>query len=258
MSPSQNTFSKTSHAHGKSVDRREMENFADIADAWWDPNGKFRPLHAMNGCRIRYLKEQICQHFHCDPDTQLKGLCLLDIGCGGGLLTEPMARLGAQVTGIDALEKNVRIAKNHAEEMGLEIEYRFTTAEDMVRTSSGFDVVLIMEVIEHVINPSEFIASCTENVRPGGLIFFSTINRTLKAFWLAIFGAEYVMRWLPAGTHQYEKFITPGELGRMLTDTGLMPHPATGMIYNPLKGSWRTGSDTSVNYILSAEKPSDK
>lgn len=171
MSPSQNTFSKTSHAHGKSVDRREMENFADIADAWWDPNGKFRPLHAMNGCRIRYLKEQICQHFHCDPDTQLKGLCLLDIGCGGGLLTEPMARLGAQVTGIDALEKNVRIAKNHAEEMGLEIEYRFTTAEDMVRTSSGFDVVLIMEVIEHVINPSEFIASCTENVRPGGLIF---------------------------------------------------------------------------------------
>jgi 2-polyprenyl-6-hydroxyphenyl methylase/3-demethylubiquinone-9 3-methyltransferase len=245
------------HVESVSVNPEEMAHFAAMAEDWWNPSGKFKPLHIMNGCRTRFIKEDICAHFLRDPnaDKPLKGLRILDIGCGGGLLCEPMARLGAQVTGIDALENNVKTAKTHADQSGLDIDYRFGSIEKMVENGEpAFDVVLNMEVIEHVNDPAEFMKQCGAMVRDDGLLFCSTINRTAKAFTFAIFGAEYVMRWLPKGTHQYRKFLKPLELTRMLKDAGLTPDTPQGMVLNPLTSTWKISADTSINYVVRAAK----
>ncbi|HHL42639.1 MAG TPA: bifunctional 2-polyprenyl-6-hydroxyphenol methylase/3-demethylubiquinol 3-O-methyltransferase UbiG [Hellea balneolensis] len=244
-----------------SVSPDEMKQFAEMAEDWWNPTGKFKPLHIMNGCRTRYIKEEICAHFGRDEnaDQPLEGLSILDVGCGGGLLSEPLARLGANVTGVDALEVTVKTAKTHAKQMGLDIDYIYGTAEGLVEARQDpFDVVMAMEIIEHVNDPSKFLYDCAVLTKPGGLNFCSTINRTARAFWLAIFGAEYVLRWLPKGTHQYEKFIKPDELVIMLKEAGLEPDTPVGMMFNPLKQSWKVGLDTSVNFMVRATKPSVK
>lgn len=241
-----------------SVDPREMESFSRMAHDWWNPSGMFRPLHVMNGARLSLIKDAICEHYLRDPDQErpLEGLRLLDIGCGGGLLCEPLRRLGAQITGVDALEKNVKTAKTHAEQVGVDIDYRHGTIEQMVESGEPpFDVVLNMEVIEHVANPRDFIGDCAAMVRPGGIMLCSTINRTLKAFAFAIVGAEYVLRWLPRGTHQYEKFIRPEELSRFLTLAELTVTRRIGLSLNPLTESWRESDDMSINYVTIAAKP---
>ncbi|MCF6219886.1 MAG: bifunctional 2-polyprenyl-6-hydroxyphenol methylase/3-demethylubiquinol 3-O-methyltransferase UbiG [Robiginitomaculum sp.] len=241
------------HKTSTSVDASEMAHFAKMAEDWWNPNGKFKPLHIMNGCRVRFIKDEICAHFLRDPESEvpLKGLRILDVGCGGGLLCEPMARLGADVSGVDALEKNIKTAMIHAEKSGLDIDYRYTTIEDLIDSGEKpYDVVLNMEVLEHVTDPATFIKHCAQMLRPGGITFCSTINRTAKAFTLTILGAEYIMNWLPKGTHQYAKFITPVEMVRMLKDAGLDPDEPLGMTYNPLAGSWKITNDTSVNYLV--------
>ncbi|MGJ8558869.1 MAG: bifunctional 2-polyprenyl-6-hydroxyphenol methylase/3-demethylubiquinol 3-O-methyltransferase UbiG [Litorimonas sp.] len=245
------------HLTSVSVDPREMGSFSRMAHDWWNPEGMFRPLHVMNGARIDMIKHAICDHFSRDPDTNrpLEGLRLLDIGCGGGLLCEPMVRLGATVTGVDALERNVKTAKTHAEQMGVDVDYRHGTIEQMVEAGEPqFDVVLNMEVIEHVAIPRDFIADCAAMVRPGGIMTCSTINRTFKAFAFAIVGAEYVLRWLPRGTHQYEKFIKPKELQNYLTAAGLSIDEIIGMSLNPITEQWRIGNDLSINYVTVATK----
>lgn len=245
------------HISSVSVDPREMESFARMAADWWNPTGKFKPLHVMNAFRINLIKQTICDQFHRDPDRDLplKGLRLLDIGCGGGLLCEPMTRLGAKVTGVDALEKNLKTAKTHAEQMELDIDYRHGTIEQLVESGEApFDVVLNMEVIEHVANPPDFIADCAAMVRPGGLMICSTINRTMKAFAFAIVGAEYVLRWLPRGTHQFDKLVKPAELHLWLKDAGLTPDPSIGMSLNPLTERWKISNDLSINYVTVARK----
>jgi len=240
-----------------SVDPTEMASFSRMAENWWDPSGPFKPLHIMNGARLGFIKDTLCTHFHRDPDTELplKGLRILDIGCGGGLLCEPMTRLGARVTGVDALEKNLKTAKTHAEEMGLDIDYRHGTIEQLVQTrETPFDAVLNMEVIEHVAGPSDFMKDCGAMTREGGLMICSTINRTMKAFLFAIVGAEYVLRWLPRGTHQYEKLVKPLQIKRWLTDAGLVPDPSIGMSLNPVTSTWRFSDDLSINYVTVAKK----
>ena len=240
-----------------SVDPREMESFSRMAHDWWNPTGMFRPLHVMNGARLTLIKEAVCAHYGRDPDADrpLEGLRLLDIGCGGGLLCEPMARLGAEVTGVDALERNVKTAKTHAEQVGVEVDYRHGTIEQMVEAGeAAFDVVLNMEVIEHVANPADFTADCAAMVKPGGIMLCSTINRTFKAFAFAIVGAEYVLRWLPRGTHQYDKLVKPDELRRYLERAGLRVERQLGMSLNPLNETWRVSDDMSINYVTVATK----
>ncbi|MEL6687643.1 MAG: bifunctional 2-polyprenyl-6-hydroxyphenol methylase/3-demethylubiquinol 3-O-methyltransferase UbiG [Pseudomonadota bacterium] len=251
------------HLTSVSVDPREMESFSRMAHDWWNPQGMFRPLHVMNGARINLIKEAVCEHYGRDPDSEkpLEGLRLLDIGCGGGLLCEPMVRLGATVTGVDALERNVKTAKTHAEQVGIDVDYRHGTIEQMVEAGEKpFDVVLNMEVIEHVANPHDFIGDCAAMVKPatsnadGGIMLCSTINRTLKAFAFAIVGAEYVLRWLPKGTHQYEKLVKPEELSRYLQNAGLRVDRQIGMSLNPITETWRIGHDLSINYVTVAKK----
>ena len=240
-----------------SVDPAEMASFARMAENWWDADGPFKPLHIMNGARLGFIKDTLCEHFHRDPEVELplKGLRILDIGCGGGLLCEPVTRLGASVTGVDALEKNLKTAKTHAEQAGLEIDYRHGTIEQLVQSNeTPFDAVLNMEVIEHVANPPDFMIDCGAMVREGGLMICSTINRTMKAFLFAIVGAEYVLRWLPRGTHQYEKLVKPAEIKRWLTDAGLAPDPSIGMSLNPLTSAWRFSDDLTINYVTVAKK----
>ncbi len=246
------------HLTSVSVDPAEMESFSRMAADWWDPSGPFKPLHIMNGARLSLIKDTVCEHYGLDPEaeTPLKGLRVLDIGCGGGLLCEPMVRLGASVTGVDALERNLKTAKTHAGQMGLDVDYRHGTIEQMVAQGEApYDVVLNMEVIEHVANPSDFMADCAAMVKPaaqdspGGIMLCSTINRTLKAFAFAIVGAEYVLRWLPRGTHQYAKFVKPSELALWMTDAGLSVEEQTGMNLNPITNVWTTSGDKSINYI---------
>jgi len=246
-----------------SVDPAEMASFSRMAEDWWNPEGMFKPLHIMNGFRIEFIKRNICAHFQRDPDADLplKGLRILDIGCGGGLLCEPMTRLGASVTGVDALERNVKTAKTHAETVGLDIDYRHGTIEQMRAVNeTPFDAVLNMEVIEHVANPPDFIKDCAAMVRPakgkskGGIMICSTINRTMKAFLFAIVGAEYVLRWLPTGTHHYDKLVKPQELSNWLSAAGLTPQPAEGMSLNPLTQRWKYSDDLSINYVTTATR----
>ncbi|MDR3474776.1 MAG: bifunctional 2-polyprenyl-6-hydroxyphenol methylase/3-demethylubiquinol 3-O-methyltransferase UbiG [Devosia sp.] len=239
------------------INADEVEKFSRMAEEWWDPKGKFRPIHKFNPVRLGYIREHALLHFALDGGKRrpLEGLKVLDIGCGGGLLSEPLARLGASVTGADAAERNIAIARLHAEQSGLDIDYRATTAEALAEAGGQFDIVLNMEVVEHVDNVPLYMKSCAALVRPGGLIFTATINRTLRALGLAIFGAEYVLRWLPRGTHSYEKFLTPDEIRALLTRNGLKITDQTGVVYHPLADEWRLSPDMGVNYMVLAEKP---
>ena len=246
--------------HG-SVDPAEIAKFTAMADEWWDPAGKFRPLHQLNPARLRFIRDRVCDRLDRDPNGErpLDGLRILDIGCGGGLLCEPLTRLGARVTGIDAAEKNVRIAQAHADQSGLEIDYRHATAEDLAAEAGGkgFDVVLNMEVVEHVADVAGFLATSAALVAPGGATVVATLNRTPKSFLLAIVGAEYVLRWLPRGTHDWRKFLRPSELAAHLRRAGMEIAEMTGVEYNPLTATWRLGRDLDVNYMVFATKDGD-
>ena len=240
------------------IDKEEVEKFSRIADEWWDEKGKFRPLHIINPVRLQYIRDKICKHFGRD-NTQIRslsGLSLLDIGCGGGLMAEPLARLGTQVTAIDASEKNIKVAKLHSEKTGVEIDYQCSSAEDLFATTGKkFDVVLALEIVEHVADVKSFISACADLLKPNGLLFVSTINRTIKSYGLAIIGAEYLMRWLPIGTHDWQKFLRPSELCLQIRNNGLTIDEMTGMSFNPIKNSWHLNEkDLSVNYIISATK----
>lgn len=236
-----------------SLDPAEVEKFSKLAAEWWNPKGKFGVLHVFNPVRLQYIKEQVCARFARDPFERrpFAGLRFLDIGCGGGLLSEPMARLGAAIVGVDPSDKNIKTARVHAQEQELAIDYRVGTAEDL--SGEQFDVILNMEVIEHVADPQAFIRICASLLKPSGLIFMATINRTLKSFGLAIIGAEYLLGWLPKGTHQWEKFVTPVELKRWLEENNVAVKDETGVIYNPLKNDWRRSRDMGVNYMLVGE-----
>jgi 2-polyprenyl-6-hydroxyphenyl methylase / 3-demethylubiquinone-9 3-methyltransferase len=238
------------------IDDAEVERFSRMAAEWWSPSGKFKPLHKFNPVRLTYIREKVLETFDCDPKSvkPFKGLRFLDIGCGGGLLSEPMARLGAQVVGADPSPVNIEVAKLHAAESGLAIDYRAVTAEALAEAGEKFDVILNMEVVEHVADVELFIEACGSMVKPGGLMFIATINRTLKALGLAIFGAEYVLRWLPRGTHQYEKLVRPEELTAALAKAGMAVTETTGVFYNPLTDSWNKSRDTDVNYMVLAVK----
>ena len=238
------------------IDQAEVERFSAMAAEWWNPQGKFRPLHKFNPVRLAYIRDQVAARFGRDPRAAkpFEGLRFLDIGCGGGLLCEPMARLGASVVGADASETNIEVARLHAAEAGLAIDYRATTAEALAEAGERFDVILNMEVVEHVADVELFIGKCAEMVKPGGIMFVATINRTLKAMGLAIIGAEYVLRWLPKGTHQYDRLVRPQELEKALADAGMAIADRTGVTYNPLADRWQRSRDMDVNYMLLAEK----
>lgn len=240
------------------VDASEIAKFEAMAAEWWDPNGKFKPLHMLNPCRLDYITSQIAAEYDRDLTTPrpFEGLRIMDIGCGGGLLSEPMARLGADVVGVDAAERNIPVARTHATQSGLEIDYRFTTAEAMAEAGERFDVVLNMEVVEHVADPLAYLTACQQLLKPGGLHVCSTINRNPKSFAMAIVGAEYVMRWLPKGTHEWHKFITPDELYDLMRRAGLEPVDRKGFVFNPVSWTWRLSDrDLSVNYVTAALKP---
>jgi 2-polyprenyl-6-hydroxyphenyl methylase / 3-demethylubiquinone-9 3-methyltransferase len=229
-----------------------------MAAEWWDPDGKFRPLHMLNPCRLDHIVDQIAAEFGRDPKTArpFAGLRIVDIGCGGGLLAEPMARLGAEVTGIDAAARNIPVARLHAEQSGLAIDYRHATAEALAGEGAVFDLVLNMEVVEHVPDPLVYLTACAALLAPGGLMICSTINRNPRSFALAIVGAEHVMRWLPRGTHDWRRFITPDELDGLLRRAGLDPVDRKGFVFNPLAWRWRLSDrDLSVNYVTASLKP---
>jgi len=241
---------------GASVDLREIERFAKMAARWWDPRGPMAPLHKLNPVRLAYIRDHAAGHFGRDARKLgcLKGLRILDIGCGAGLLTEPLARLGAEMTGVDPAEENIAAARSHAVESGVTVDYRDATAEALAANGEQFDVVLAMEVVEHVNHVPSFVATCGSMVKPGGLFFAATLNRTLKSFALAIVGAEYILRWLPRGTHQWDKFVTPDELEAAIEDAGLNITGERGVIYNPLADRWQLSSDMDVNYMVVAER----
>jgi 2-polyprenyl-6-hydroxyphenyl methylase / 3-demethylubiquinone-9 3-methyltransferase len=238
------------------IDDDEVARFSAMADEWWDPTGKFRPLHKFNPIRLGYIRDRLCAHFGRDPRslTPLDGLTLLDVGCGGGLISEPLARMGATVTGIDASERNIGTARAHAARSDLEIDYRCTTAEDLMAAGETYDIVLSLEVVEHVADVDLFLDSCTALVRDGGAMVLATLNRTPKAFMFGIVGAEYVMRWLPRGTHDWRKFVRPSELCRSLRRNGVDVSDISGLSFNPLTDEWRVSGDVSVNYILFGTK----
>jgi 2-polyprenyl-6-hydroxyphenyl methylase/3-demethylubiquinone-9 3-methyltransferase len=238
------------------IDDAEVARFSALADEWWDPRGKMAVLHKFNPVRLAYIRDAACKRFDRSAKQldSLKDLRILDIGCGGGILCEPMARLGASVVGADPAEKNIAAAKLHAEQGGLAIDYRVTTAEALADAGERFDIVLAMEVVEHVADVKLFVRRCAEMVRPGGLMVAATINRTLKSFALAIVGAEYVLRWLPRGTHQWDKFVTPDELEIAMELGGLTSTDERGVIYNLLADRWELSTDTDVNYMVLAEK----
>ncbi|MBB4076987.1 2-polyprenyl-6-hydroxyphenyl methylase/3-demethylubiquinone-9 3-methyltransferase [Bartonella fuyuanensis] len=234
------------------IDQSEIDHFARIAKEWWDPKGKFQPLHQFNPTRLAYIRKKICLEFNRDPVslTPFDNLKILDIGCGGGLLCEPMARLGAIVVGVDAAQTNIEVAKTHAIQNGLSIDYRTTTAESLANEGEKFDIILNMEVVEHVANVNLFIAATAKMLKPKGVMFISTINRTWKAWGLAIVGAEYILRWLPKGTHDYKKFLKPRELKNFLSKNALTVIDEIGITYNPLNDSWNLSKDMDVNYLF--------
>lgn len=235
------------------VDAAEVERFSRIADEWWDPTGKFAPLHRLGPVRIGFIRDRAAAHWGRDAlsGEPLQGLSVLDIGCGGGLLSEPMARLGATVTGIDAAARNIAVAALHAGKQGLTIDYRQDTAEALTTTGRQFDIVLALEIVEHVADVDLFLKSCARLVKPGGLLFLSTLNRTAKAWALAIAGAEYVLGWLPRGTHDWKKFLKPSEVVRGLAAGGIETREIVGVVYSPLSRAWRLNkTDLDVNYML--------
>ncbi len=242
-------------ARSASVDDSEVAKFAALAESWWDSEGPFRPLHKFNPVRIRFIRDRLAGHFNRDPlaPEPLAGLRILDIGCGGGLLTEPLTRLGATVVGIDATEKNIRIAALHAEQGGLSIDYRHTTAEALDEAGERFDAVLNMEVVEHVADVDAFLTASCNLVGNGGLMITATLNRTAKSFALAIVGAEYVLRWLPRGTHDWRRFVRPSELAAGLRHASMTVTSLTGVVFNPLTGIWSLSErDLDVNYMAVA------
>jgi 2-polyprenyl-6-hydroxyphenyl methylase / 3-demethylubiquinone-9 3-methyltransferase len=238
------------------VDDAEVARFSALAAEWWNPHGKMAPLHKFNPVRIGYIRDRAAKHFGRDAKRldSLKGLRILDIGCGGGILSEPLARLGAEMVGVDPSEANIGTAQAHAEQNELTIDYRCTTAEELAEQREQFDLVLAMEVVEHVADVSLFIASCASLVKPGGLMIAATLNRTLKSFALAIVGAEYILRWLPVGTHRWDKFVTPNELELAMERSGLSFVHEQGVIYNLIADRWQLSSDMDVNYMMTAEK----
>ena len=241
------------------IDPKEVAKFQAMASEWWDPTGKFKPLHLMNPCRLGYICDQIAAEYDRDLTKPLPfaGLRILDIGCGGGLLSEPMARLGADVVGADAAARNIPVAQVHAEQSGLKIDYRHTTAEDLANAGEQFDVVLNMEVVEHVSDPLAYLTACHALLKPNGLMVCSTLNRNAKSFVMAIIGAEWLMRWLPKGTHDWAKFITPDELYDLLRRAGMTPADKKGMVFNPLAWSWSLSTrDMSCNYVTASTKNS--
>ena len=232
-----------------SVNKKEIEKFSKMAEEWWDPNGKFKPLHKFNPIRIRYIKDNIINHFNLnDKSKPLNKINILDIGCGGGLLSEPMSRLGANVIGIDASEKNIKIAKMHAKKNNLKIEYKNTSPENL-KTNKKFDVILNMEIVEHVEDVNFFIKSCSKLLKKNGIMFVATLNKTLKSYVFGIIGAEYIMRWLPIGTHDWEKFVNPDDLIAIAKKNNLTVQKLDGMKYNLIKDQWTLSNDKSVNYI---------
>ena len=236
-----------------SIDPAEVERFSRIAAEWWDPRGKFAPLHKFNPVRLSFIRDQALYRFQRNAKARrpFEGLRLLDIGCGGGLLSEPMTRLGFQVVGVDASARNIGTASAHAAEAGLDIDYRASTAEALVEAGEPlFDVILNMEVIEHVADPGEYLRSCAQLLKPGGLMIVATLNRTLKALALAKVGAEYVLRWLPAGTHDWNKFLKPGEIRDFLAQVPVVVDGPYGVVFNPLTGRWTESTDTDVNYMM--------
>ncbi len=239
-----------------SINKDELAKFSAMADSWWDPAGKFKPLHRFNPVRVEYLRDQLCRHFgrKAGAFDALKGLRVLDIGCGGGLLCEPLARLGAIVTGIDPGTKNIGVASLHAEQMGLEIDYRALSVEDVVKNNETFDVVLVMEVVEHVDHVPDFLEACAKAVAPGGLIFVATLNRTIKSFAMAKVGAEYILRWLPVGTHDWHKFLRPSEITKPLQDQQMEVKEIKGVSFDLISRQWKLSQDVSVNYMVLAER----
>ncbi len=249
-----------SRARAASIDDAEVERFDRLAADWWDVRGPMAALHKFNPVRLAYIRDQAAARFDRDPKKLdcLKGLRMLDIGCGGGILSEPLARLGASMVGADPANKNIAVAAAHAEESGVAVDYRATTAEALAEAGEMFDVVLAMEVVEHVVDVKAFVATCASMVKPGGLMIAATLNRTLKSFALAIVGAEYVLRWLPRGTHQWDKFVTPQELERAFENSGLDVTGERGVIYNLLADRWQLSSDMDVNYMLVGQRPESK
>jgi 2-polyprenyl-6-hydroxyphenyl methylase/3-demethylubiquinone-9 3-methyltransferase len=239
-----------------SVDPDETAKFAAMADAWWNPHGEFRALHKLNPTRIAFVRDRIAVHLGRDPlgVRPLADLSLLDVGCGGGLLAEPMARLGARVTGIDAVERNIHVARLHAARADLAIDYRVATPEELAEAGVQFDVILNMEVVEHVADRAAFLAACCALLASTGLMFIATINRTAKAFALAIVGAEYVLRWLPIGTHDWRRFVRPSELAAGLRPHGVELAEIAGVTYDPLSDRWLLARDLDVNYMAVAKR----
>ena len=252
--PSQDTTTP----HRPSIDPDEVAKFTAMAADWWNPKGKFRPLHKFNPVRLGFIRDTAEAHFGLEPKARkpLEGKRLLDIGCGGGLVSEPMARLGASVTGIDAAEANIKTALTHAQQSGLNIDYRAGTAEGLIEAGEGpYDIVLNLEVVEHVADPEQFLRDTASLVAPGGLMIVATLNRTPKAWALAIVGAEYVLGWLPRGTHEFDKFLKPEEVSSPMRGAGLDVRPAQGVSYNPLADAWRLSGDTGVNYMVVGTRP---
>ncbi|MAP94298.1 MAG: bifunctional 3-demethylubiquinol 3-O-methyltransferase/2-polyprenyl-6-hydroxyphenol methylase [Ponticaulis sp.] len=255
-----NSSEKTlSKAVSPSIDPDEVEKFSRIASEWWDPKGKFRPLHKFNPTRLGFLRDLLVEHFKLDgaSATPFSGLKLLDIGCGGGLVTEPMARMGADIMGVDASEANIKTAMVHAEQSGLTIDYRAGTAEALGDAGEGpFDAVLNLEIIEHVADPEAFLKDCVSLVKPGGLMVVATLNKTFKSLALAKIGAEYILRWLPPGTHDFEKFLSPDQICDWMADAGMLCDDPVGVSYNPLMDRWSISNDTDVNYMVVGRKAS--
>lgn len=244
-------------AAGATVDPAEIARFSSLAAEWWDPAGKFGPLHKLNPVRLAYIRDRLCARFGRDPRAPrpLAGLRVLDIGCGGGLLSEPMTRLGASVVGVDASAANIGVARAHAAEGDLAIDYRHGTAESLVAADERFDAVLALEIVEHVADLDAFLAACVALLRPGGALVVATLNRTPQSFLLAIVGAEYVLRWLPRGTHEWRRFVRPSELAAALRRHGANVEDLTGVVYNPLGDSWRQSHDLGVNYLAFVARP---
>jgi 2-polyprenyl-6-hydroxyphenyl methylase/3-demethylubiquinone-9 3-methyltransferase len=238
------------------IDAAEVAKFSAMAAEWWDPNGKFAPLHKFNPVRLQFIRDTVAAHFGRDARNlkPFEGLTLLDIGCGGGLLSEPMARLGFAVTGVDPSEKNIGTARTHAAASCLSISYRAGSAEALAAESALFDVVLNMEVVEHVADLRAYLRECAQLVNPGGLMLVATLNKTIKSLALAKFGAEYVLRWLPTGTHDWNRFVTPADLRRLLEESGLNPLKTQGVAFDPLSWDWRLSTDLDVNYMIVASR----
>jgi 2-polyprenyl-6-hydroxyphenyl methylase/3-demethylubiquinone-9 3-methyltransferase len=258
MDPLQNPADNAASPGPRStVDHAEIAKFTAMAEAWWDPAGKFRPLHRLNPVRVQFIRDRLAQGVGRDPNAPepLRGLSILDIGCGGGLLAEPLARLGATVTGIDAAERNIQIARDHAEKVGVKVTYLPCTAEDLAAQGAQFDAVLAMEIVEHVADLDSFIGSCADLLKPTGTLFVATLNRTVKSFAMAIVGAEYLLRWLPRGTHDWKRFLRPSELAQLLRARGLSLRELTGVTYHPFDDSFALGRDCSVNYLAVAGRP---